>query len=73
MSRNDEVARRLEAFADLLEAQDVAYKPRTYRRAAENIRDYPGDVAALAEDGEDAVAEIDGVGDAISSKVVEYL
>lgn len=73
MSRNDEVARRLEEFADLLAAQDVEYKPRTYRRAAENIRDYPGDVAALAADGQDAVAEIEGVGDAISSKVVEYV
>ena len=73
MSRNDEIARRLEAFADLLEAQDVSYKPRTYRRAAENIRDSSEDVAALAAEGADAVAEIDGVGDAISSKIVEYV
>ena len=73
MSRNDEIARRLEAFADLLEAKDVSYKPRTYRRAAENIRDSAEDVAALAEEGQDAVAEIDGVGDAISAKIVEYV
>ncbi|MXR50574.1 DNA polymerase/3'-5' exonuclease PolX [Halovenus sp. WSH3] len=73
MSRNDEVARRLETFADLLEAQDVSYKPRTYRRAAENVRDYPEDIADLAADGKEAVAEIDGVGDAISAKIVEYV
>ncbi|MBX0293617.1 DNA polymerase/3'-5' exonuclease PolX [Haloarcula nitratireducens] len=72
MSRNDEIANRLEEFADLLEAQGVEYKPRTYRRAAENIRDYPAAVEGLAAEGEDAVGEIDGVGDAISSKVVEY-
>jgi len=72
MSRNDEIARRLEEFADLLEAQDVAYKPRSYRRAAENIRDHPDPVEELAADGEDAVATIEGVGDAISSKIVEY-
>jgi len=72
MSRNDEVARRLEEFADMLDAQNVEYKPRSYRRAAENVRDFPDDVAALAEDGSDAVAEIDSVGDAISAKVVEY-
>jgi len=42
MSRNDEVARHLEEFADLLDAQDVEYKPRTYRRAAENVRTHPG-------------------------------
>ncbi len=72
MSRNDEVARRLDEFADLLEAQDVEYKPRTYRRAADNIRDHPEPVEELAAEGEGAVAEIDGVGDAISSKIVEY-
>lgn len=72
MSRNDEVATRLEEFADLLEAKDVEYKPRTYRRAAENVRDCPDDVEALAAEGEDAVAEIEGVGEAISAKIVEY-
>ena len=72
MSRNDEIASLLEEFADLLDAKGVEYKPRAYRRAAENIRDYPGDIEGLAAEGEDAVGEIEGVGDAISSKVVEY-
>ncbi|WP_254273890.1 DNA polymerase/3'-5' exonuclease PolX [Haloarcula marina] len=72
MSRNDEIATRLEEFADLLDAKGVEYKPQAYRRAAENIRDYPGAVEGLAADGADAVGEIEGVGDAISSKVVEY-
>ncbi len=73
MSRNDEVANRLAEFADLLEAQDVAYKPRAYRRAAENVSDHQGAVEDLAAEGEDAVAEIEGVGDAIAAKVVEYV
>jgi DNA polymerase (family 10) len=73
MSRNDEVADRLEEFADLLEAQDVAYKPRAYRDAAENVRGYHRPIEALAEDGQDAVEEIDKVGEAIASKIVEYL
>jgi len=72
MSRNDKIASLLEEFADLLDAKGVEYKPRAYRRAAENIRDHPGDIEGLAAEGEDAVGEIDGVGDAISSKVVEY-
>ncbi|RLM33429.1 DNA polymerase/3'-5' exonuclease PolX [Haloarcula sp. Atlit-120R] len=72
MSRNDEIATLLEEFADLLDAKGVEYKPRAYRRAAENIRDYPGAVEGLAAEGEDSVSEIDGVGDAISAKVVEY-
>lgn len=73
MSRNAEVAGLLEEYADLLEAQDVEYKPNTYRRAAENVRDHPGAVEDLAADGEDAVAEIRGVGDAIAAKIVEYV
>jgi len=73
MARNDEVATRLEEFADLLEARDVEYKPRAYRRAAENVREYPRAIEDLAAEGADAVREIDGVGDAIASKVVEYV
>jgi DNA polymerase (family 10) len=73
MSRNVEIAQQFEAFADLLDAKGVEYKPRAYRRAAENIREYHGDVAALATESEDAVAEIDGVGDAIANKIVEYV
>ncbi|GAB3414410.1 DNA polymerase/3'-5' exonuclease PolX [Haloparvum alkalitolerans] len=73
MSRNDEVADLLEEFADLLDATGVEYKPTAYRRAAENVRDYPAPIEQLAGEGEDAVAEIDRVGDAIASKIVEYV
>jgi DNA polymerase (family 10) len=73
VSRNDEVAARLEEFADLLEADGVEYKPNAYRRAAENVRDHAEPIEELAADGEDAVAGIDGVGDAISAKIVEYI
>lgn len=71
--RNDEIAALLEEFADRLEATGVEYKPSAYRRAAENVREYPGAVEDLAAEGEDAVAEIDRVGDAIASKIVEYV
>ena len=74
MSRNDEVATLLEEVADHLEARDVDYKPKVYRRAADSIRSHAVDVARLhEEDGEDALAEIDDVGDAIASKTAEYL
>ncbi|MUV60457.1 DNA polymerase/3'-5' exonuclease PolX [Halobacterium sp. CBA1126] len=73
MSRNNEVAGVLEEYADLLEAQGVDYKPNTYRRAASNVRDYPEAVEDLAAEGADAVQRIDGVGEAIASKVVEYV
>ena len=73
MSRNDAVADLLEEMADRLDAMDVEYKPRAYRRAAENVREYPESIERLATEGEDAVGTIDGVGDAIAAKVVEYV
>jgi DNA polymerase (family 10) len=73
MSANETVARRLEEFADLLEAKGVEYKPRSYREAAENVRGYHRDVSDLAAEGQEAVAEIPGVGEAISEKIVEFV
>jgi DNA polymerase (family 10) len=73
MPPNDELATLLEEMAALLEANGVDYKPTAYRRAAENVREYPRPVEQLATDGEDAVSEIDRVGDAIASKLVEYV
>ena len=73
MSSNDEIARLLFEFADRLEAEGVEYKPTAYRRAAENIQEYPEPIDQLAASGQDAVEAIDRVGDAIASKVVEYV
>jgi DNA polymerase (family 10) len=73
MTQNAAVADLLEEMADRLEAMDVEYKPRAYRRAAENIRGHPADIAGLAGEGESAVQEVEGVGDAIAAKVVEYV
>jgi len=73
MPTNDELATLLEEMADLLDAKDVEYKPTAYRRAAENVREHPKSVEELAAEGPDAVAEIDRVGDAIATKLVEYV
>ena len=73
MSRNAEVAARFEEMADLLEAQDVEFKPRSYRRAAENVRDCPVAIEELVAEGKDAVMDIDGVGDALADKIIEYV
>ena len=73
MTLNTEMAGLLEEFADRLEATDVQYKPQVYRRAAENIGAHATDIGALAAEGQAAVEEIEGVGDAISSKVMEYV
>ncbi|MFC4549929.1 MULTISPECIES: helix-hairpin-helix domain-containing protein [Halorussus] len=73
MRRNAEVASLLEEYADLLAAQDVGYKPKAYRRAAESIRDHPYDIEDVATDDPDAVGEIPDVGESIAEKVFEIL
>ncbi|MFB6186714.1 MAG: helix-hairpin-helix domain-containing protein, partial [Halobacteriaceae archaeon] len=73
MSRNNEVANLLEEYADLLEAQDGGYKPRTYRQAADNVRDYPTPIEDVVANGKDAVTQIDKVGDSIADKIIEYI
>ncbi len=70
---NDEVASRLEEYADLLDAQGDEHRPRSYRRAAENVREYHVPVEELVAEGQEAVEEIEGVGDSIAGKVVEYV
>jgi DNA polymerase (family 10) len=73
MSMNDTLADRFEEFANRLEATGVEYKPQSYRRAAENVRAHPESVESLAAEGQDAVEEIEGVGEALAVKVIEYV
>jgi DNA polymerase (family 10) len=74
MSKNAAVADLLEEMADHLEARDVAYKPNVYRRAADSIRGHTVALERLYEEGgEDAIREIDDVGEAIGAKTVEFL
>ncbi|ELY53573.1 PHP domain-containing protein [Natronococcus amylolyticus DSM 10524] len=74
MTTNAELAGRFEEFADLLEADDIEYKPRAYRRAAESVRAHPTPIADyVAADDLESIETIDHVGDAIASKIVEYV
>ena len=74
MSDNDAIAARLEEMADRLEADGVRYKPNAYRRAADSIRAHTVAIERLYEEGgEDAIAEIDDVGEAIAAKAAEFV
>ncbi|MEF8777016.1 MAG: helix-hairpin-helix domain-containing protein [Haloarculaceae archaeon] len=72
MSRNEEIARLLDEFADLLAARGVEYKPRAYEKAAQNVREHPKPIEDLAREGTEALGEIDRVGEAIAGKIEEY-
>ncbi|WP_273834991.1 DNA polymerase/3'-5' exonuclease PolX [Halococcus sp. PRR34] len=73
MSRNDAVADRFEEFAARLEATGVEYKPQSYRRAAENVRAHPESVESLVAGDGEGVEAIEGVGEALAAKIVEYV
>lgn len=68
---NREVAARLHEIADLLDLQNVDYKPRAYRRAARNVAALDEDVETPAERGE--LEDVEGVGESIAEKIREYL
>lgn len=69
--KNLEVARMLYEIADILEAQDVEFKPRAYRRAARSIEELSEDIVDIWKLGE--LEEISGVGKHIAAKISEYL
>ena len=72
-SRNREVAALLDEYADLLDAEGVEYKPRSYHRAAESVREHPEAVEDLVGEGREAVEGIPDVGESIAEKIVEYV
>jgi len=69
--KNKEVASVLYEIADLLEIQGVEFKPRAYRKAAQNIEGLGTDIEELAS--QNKLEQIPGVGKAIAGKIKEYL
>ena len=72
--KNREIAELLYDAADILEYQQVEWKPRAYRKAAQNIENLGEDVEKIYErKGKAGLEEIPGVGEAIADHVAEYL
>ncbi|MCX7750804.1 MAG: DNA polymerase/3'-5' exonuclease PolX [Candidatus Bipolaricaulota bacterium] len=69
--KNALVAKILYEVADLLELQDVPFKPRAYRRAARAVEDCPTPVEDLVAEGR--IRELPGVGEAIAEKIAEIV
>ena len=68
---NRHVAAILYEVADLLEIENVKFKPVAYRRAAHAIETLPEDINSVAERG--GLEEIPGVGTHIATKLQEIL
>lgn len=71
MRKNLEVAKLLYEIADLLEIQDVQWKPIAYQRAAQTIENLSEDIAELVTQG--TVQELPGIGEAIAEKIKEIV
>ncbi|MBC7129088.1 MAG: DNA polymerase/3'-5' exonuclease PolX [Thermoplasmatales archaeon] len=69
--KNQEVAKLLYEIADLLEIEGVEFKPRAYRKAAQNIESFSIDIEELYKKNE--LKSIPGVGKSIEEKIREYL
>ncbi|MFO8033910.1 MAG: DNA polymerase/3'-5' exonuclease PolX [Candidatus Bipolaricaulota bacterium] len=68
---NRQVAHILREVAELLELEDVPFKPRAYRRAAQTVESSPTDMEELVREGR--LGELPGVGKAISEKIEEIV
>jgi len=69
--KNSEVAEKLREIADLLEIQEVSFKPNTYRRAARSVEGLSEPLKDIAARGE--LDNIPGVGTSIAKKIHELL
>jgi len=70
---NDQIAAMLEHVADLLEMQDESrFRVRSYRNAAQTIRELDQPIAALLkQDGEDLLRDLPGIGDKLAGSIRE--
>lgn len=71
MRKNSDVAKLLYKIADLLEIQNVQWKPQAYRKAAQSVESYPEDIADVAK--KEKLKDVPGIGEHIAQKIEEYL
>lgn len=71
MRGNKEVAAILYRIADVLELEEIEFKPRAYRNAAMAIENLSENIEDIAK--QDRLEEIPGVGKGIAAKIKEFL
>jgi DNA polymerase (family 10) len=69
--KNLEIAKILYEIADLLELQEIKFKPQAYRNAARSIESLSEDIEAIHQRGE--LQKIPGIGEHIALKIEQYL
>ncbi len=71
MRKNSDVAKILYEIADLLEIQNVQWKPQAYRKAAQTVESLSEDISVVAKEGH--LAELPGIGEHIAKKIEEIV
>ena len=69
--KNSEIAKIFYEVADMLEMQDIEFKPRAYRKAAQNIEALQKDIEDIYKEGK--LEDIPGVGKHIAEKIKELI
>ncbi|MBU0456868.1 MAG: DNA polymerase/3'-5' exonuclease PolX [Nanoarchaeota archaeon] len=69
--KNLEITKILNNIADILELQDIQFKPQAYRKAAMAIESLTEDIEDIYKRGE--LEEIPGVGKHIAEKIEEFI
>ncbi|MFO8018814.1 MAG: DNA polymerase/3'-5' exonuclease PolX [Promethearchaeia archaeon] len=70
-TKNSRIAEFLYEIGDLLDLKGVQFKPRAYRRAAQNIETLSEDIGNYYEKGK--IQDIPGVGESIATKIEEII
>ncbi|MFH0797927.1 MAG: DNA polymerase/3'-5' exonuclease PolX [Candidatus Woesearchaeota archaeon] len=72
--KNSEIARMFYEMADILEMQNVQWKPKAYRKAARNIEAMSTAIEDIySKGGIEGLEQISGVGEHLAKKIEEYL
>ncbi len=69
--KNLQIAKILNEIADILEMQDVEFKPRAYRKAARTVESLSKPIEEVYE--ENKLEELSGVGKSIAEKIAEII
>ena len=71
---NNEIAKLFYDIAEILDILKVQWKPRAYKRAAQNLESLGYDVKEIYETkGIKGLKEIPGIGEGIAKKIVEFI
>ena len=74
MGTNQKIAEIFNAMGDILEIEDVPWKPRAYHTAARSLAELAVDVRSLYKRGGlESLEKISGIGESLGRKIVEYL